>query len=146
VTTLSDLKENAKARVIDAMVLHNRKRYDGSRYLCGYAIEFALKARICKHLQWSSYPPAHPPGTPTGTPPIGDSRFLGALRIHHLETLLLLSGIQDKVKNPTNGPYWSVVQLWKPEDRYESIGTITEIMSAEMIEAAKKLLRVILPR
>jgi HEPN domain-containing protein len=33
----------------DAELLFRKGRYDASAYLCGYVVEFALKARICKH-------------------------------------------------------------------------------------------------
>jgi hypothetical protein len=37
--------------LIDAEVLLNAKRFDGSVYLCGYAIELGLKKRICETLK-----------------------------------------------------------------------------------------------
>ena len=51
-----DLKKIARGRLKDAEVLLNSSRYDGAVYICGYAIELSLKARICKVLHWAEYP------------------------------------------------------------------------------------------
>lgn len=44
------LTKIARARIEDAKVLVHSKRYDGAVYLCGYAVEIALKVRICRTL------------------------------------------------------------------------------------------------
>ena len=51
-----ELKQIARARLKDAEVLLGAKRYDGASYLCGYALEVALKAKICETLKWKSFP------------------------------------------------------------------------------------------
>ena len=51
-----DIKAIAKARLRDAQVLLRGNRFEGAIYLCGYAIELALKARICQTLKWGGYP------------------------------------------------------------------------------------------
>ncbi len=50
--TLKDLEELAEKRLMDAKTLFEAKRYDGAFYICGYAIEMALKRRICVTLDW----------------------------------------------------------------------------------------------
>jgi len=47
---VSDLRKIARARLEDAAVLCEAGRYDGAVYVCGYAVEIALKARICRTL------------------------------------------------------------------------------------------------
>jgi HEPN domain-containing protein len=54
--TRSDLIKIARARLRDAEVLYRSRRYDGAIYLCGYAVEIALKVRICRTLSWPGYP------------------------------------------------------------------------------------------
>jgi HEPN domain-containing protein len=49
--SISELRKIARGRLKDAEVLLTAKRYDGAIYLCGYAIETALKARICHVLK-----------------------------------------------------------------------------------------------
>ena len=45
--SIVDLHAIAAARLNDAKVLLENERTDGAGYICGYAIELALKARIC---------------------------------------------------------------------------------------------------
>jgi HEPN domain-containing protein len=49
--SLVDLTNLAKARLEDAELLNTHGRYDSAQYLCGYAVELALKTRICKTLK-----------------------------------------------------------------------------------------------
>ena len=48
-----DLRSIARARLRDAQILLQAKRFDGAFYLCGHAVEVALKARICRTLEWN---------------------------------------------------------------------------------------------
>ena len=48
--TTTELRALARARLKEAQILFAAKRYDAATYLCGYAVEMALKARICKTL------------------------------------------------------------------------------------------------
>ena len=52
----TEIEKIVQARLKDAEVLFEASRFDGSVYLCGYAIELGLKARICRVLQWDEYP------------------------------------------------------------------------------------------
>lgn len=45
--TRKQLKDIIQARLDDADALQVAGRYDGAIYLCGYAVELALKCRIC---------------------------------------------------------------------------------------------------
>jgi hypothetical protein len=51
-----ELKRLAADRLKDAQSLLKAKRYNGAIYLCGYAVELALKARICQTLKWADFP------------------------------------------------------------------------------------------
>src|SRR6266446_3994402 len=53
---VAELEHIARARLDDAKVLLTAGRFDGATYLCGYAVEVALKARICRVLNWSEFP------------------------------------------------------------------------------------------
>ncbi|HBL27338.1 MAG TPA: hypothetical protein DD490_10940 [Acidobacteria bacterium] len=50
------LRAISAARLEDARQLLAAGRFDGAVYLCGYAVELALKARICDTLGWSDFP------------------------------------------------------------------------------------------
>ena len=56
VLTIAELREISAARLEDAQALFDAGHYDGVVYLCGYAVELALKARICETLDWDGYP------------------------------------------------------------------------------------------
>lgn len=126
--TVNDLDAIAKARIHDAEALAAASRFDGSVYLCGYAIEIALKARICKSLAWSDYP---------GT----RAEFQGyqSFKTHDLDVLLHLSGVEATVKS-SYFLEWSTVATWDPEVRYRAIGSATASDAASMLTAAKTLL------
>lgn len=47
-----ELRRLAYARLADSRALYAAGRYDAALYLCGYAVELALKARICRTLRW----------------------------------------------------------------------------------------------
>ncbi|MEN8219542.1 MAG: HEPN domain-containing protein, partial [Pseudomonadota bacterium] len=52
----TELRKLARARLKEAQLLFAVKRYDAATYLSGYAIEMALKARICQTLKWTDFP------------------------------------------------------------------------------------------
>jgi hypothetical protein len=109
--TVSDLHGTAREYLRAAKLLRTRHSYDASVYLCGYAVEIALKARICRTLNWT-----------TGFPETSaEFRSKGNLKTHDLEALLDYTGIQDRVRSADPGGFfgtWSVVVKWTPEERY----------------------------
>jgi HEPN domain-containing protein len=94
----------------EAEVLYKARLYDGCVYLAGYAVELALKARICRLLRIKAYP--------TGE--------LGrAFKIHSLEQLKVLAGLSAEIdvkKNKALFDNWSKAVKWDPEQRYEAPG------------------------
>lgn len=125
------MKKLARSRLQDAEVLFNSRRYDGSVYLCGYAVELALKARICKTLRWSHFPETS-----------AEFRELQSFRTHNLDILLRLSGIESTI-NSTQLADWSVVATWEPELRYRIAGSTTYTEAQNMLRSTEALLRII---
>lgn len=123
-----DLRTIARARLRDTKVLLQAKRFDAAFYLCGYAVELALKARICQTLRWSEFPAT-----------ANEFKNLQSLKTHNLETLLTLSGVEHRVKTKHPGE-WSVVLDWNPEKRYQPIGQSTLQQSTAMVTCTKRLL------
>ncbi len=119
-----EIEKIVQARLEDAEVLLKASRYDGSVYLCGYAIELGLKARICRTLQWEEYP---------------TSGNYGTFKTHDLDVLLHLTGLEDKLKLK-HMTAWSIVAQWNPEARYNPIGNVKEADAIEMLDASKELL------
>ena len=124
----AELRKIARARLKDAQVLLDAKRYDGSVYLCGYSIEIGLKARICRALKWSGFPSTN-------------KEFEGyhSFRTHNLDVLLHVSGVEVKIKTRYFAE-WSTVAMWEPETRYRPIGTATAGDATDMINAATAVL------
>ena len=129
----ADLHRPAREYLRAAKLLRTRSSYDAAVYLCGYAVEIALKARICKTLKWTD-------GFPESA---SEFRLKANLKTHDLEALLSFTAIQDKIK-PTYLRAWSLVNEWTPEQRYNPRGTKTLAEANEMIQAVQTLLRIIL--
>jgi hypothetical protein len=126
--SLKELRNLCEDRIKEAEALVDVKLYDGAYYLCGYAVEIALKKRICKTLRWN------------GGYPRTDAEFknLTSFKTHDLDMLLHLSGIEDEIKQRFFSE-WSIVTVWKPEMRYAS-RTKNEQMAKGMLQAVKRLL------
>jgi hypothetical protein len=127
VITVQDLRKLARARLKDAEVLFESKRYDGVVYVVGYAVEYALKARIARTLGWKDFPS-------TG----GEFEDLRSLRVHKLPVLLKLSGREQTVK-AKHSDDWNAVAAWDPEARYRPIGGASR-RDAELMVAAVKVI------
>ncbi|WP_277057116.1 HEPN domain-containing protein [Trichlorobacter lovleyi] len=123
-----ELRRIAEARLKDATALLNAKRYDGATYLCGYAIELTLKARICKTLKWLEFPSAN-----------NEFKNYQSFKVHNLDVLLHLSGKEDLIKTKFFAE-WSAVAAWDPTSRYQSVGTVRKADAELMIAATKALL------
>jgi len=123
-----DIKKIAKARLKDAEALLASRRYEGAIYLCGYAVELGLKARICKTLKWAGFPSTR-------------KEFEGyqSFKTHDLDVLLHLTGIEGRIKTQLFAQ-WSAVAAWDPESRYNSIGKASPTDAHLMVSAAKSLL------
>ena len=126
--TTTDLRSIARARLRDAKVLLRAKRRDGAVYLCGYAVELALKARICRTLRWDGFPE-----TPQ------EFKGLQSVKTHDLEILLKLSGVEKRIRAKCFVE-WSKVLNWDPEKRYQTAGQSTEQEANDMIASTMKLL------
>ena len=127
----NELRKIARAKLKDAEVLYKNKRYDSATYLCGYAIETALKARICRTLKWKGFPSTS-----------GEFQSYQSFRTHDLKTLLSLSGVEDKIKTQYRLE-WTDVSTWSPEMRYLPIGTTQQSDALNMIEATKVLVKML---
>jgi HEPN domain-containing protein len=123
-----ELKQIARARLKDAEVLFEAKRYDGASYLCGYAVEIALKAKICETLKWKGFPSINK-----------EFQNYQSFKTHSLDVLLTLSGVEDQIKRRYLAE-WSVVAGWDPEARYKPAGKVGEGDSKLMIDSTKTLM------
>ncbi len=165
--TRTELRTLAVARLTDSQILFAGQRYDAAAYLCGYAIELALKARICKTLRWPNFPDTNKEFLQMVCDMTGKSLtsrrfrklyeldksdfckyyelyFQNArfLKTHDLNTLLLFSGVKEKIKSQFLLE-WSVVERWNPENRYEPLGLHTQQTVLDMFTATETLLKIL---
>ena len=121
------LQDIAKTRLDDAKALLGRKRWSGAYYLCGYAVECALKSCLLRHLGESGSV-------------FGDQLYLKKLAecwTHDLVKLVSLAGLDAdfgaaRGSNPILAAYWGVTKDWKETSRYEEW---TEIDAKALYEA-----------
>jgi len=126
--TIAELQGITRARLEDAEVLFQSGRHDGAAYLCGYAVEMALKARICETLHWAGYPSTS-----------SEFRDYQTFRTHNLDVLLRLSGVENEILTDALAE-WSSVAYWDPEIRYNPVGSVSEAAARSMINATTLLL------
>lgn len=129
--TAATLRSIAQARLEDATVLLNNGRLDGAGYICGYAVELALKARICDTLSWAGFPENRK-----------EFENLQSFRTHNLDVLLTLSGREQMIKQAYFAD-WSIVCVWNPEARYHTIGQVSPAEAQAFLASTATLLPLI---
>ncbi|HTU91733.1 MAG TPA: HEPN domain-containing protein [Gemmataceae bacterium] len=108
------LQRIAKARLKDAKALLGRKRWSGAYYLCGYAIECALKSCLLRYLGESGAIFSEP----------GYLKKLADCWTHDLVKLVNLAGLDAEFgiargANAALENFWNVTKDWKETSRYE---------------------------
>jgi len=108
----SDFQKLAELHLQHAKALLNAELYSGAYYMCGYVVECALKACICRKTeQFDFYPKPQ--------------EYKKAWS-HEIEGLVTVSGIEGEFKaarraDPVLDVNWrSVAEDWSPDSRYES--------------------------
>lgn len=124
-----DLKRLARGRLRDAKALFRAGRYDAAAYICGYAVEVALKARICRTLKWAGFPESNK-----------EFEHYQSFKTHRLSTLLSLSGQEERIRARYLSE-WTRVLPWDPAIRYKLIGTTRREEARLMLEAVRVLVR-----
>lgn len=128
--TIQELETIAQARLLDAEALIQAGRFDGATYICGYAIELSLKAKICKTLNWEGFPFS-----------ANEFKNYQSFKVHNLEVLLHLSGIEDEI-TLNHSADWSCISAWNPESRYNATET-SQQDATDMLLAVKNLMEVL---
>ena len=101
-------KRITRIRLTETRILLRTKHYDGAYYLCGYAVECALKACIAKQTKRYEFP---------------DKDKVRDSYTHKLSQLVKLAGLQtalelESASNPGFGVNWATVKDWSEESRY----------------------------
>ena len=121
----------ATARLEDAKLLFANERPEGALYMGGYAVELALKARICTTLSWPGFPEKR-----------SEFENLTSFKTHKLDVLLTLSGQEQRIKSEFLWE-WSTVAKWDPEARYRPIGQTPRWDVELLLIAVEELLKAI---
>ncbi len=114
------LQNLAKTRIKDAKALLGRRRWSAAYYLCGYAIECALKSCLLRHLGESAAV-------------FGDQSYLKRLTecwTHDLVKLVSLAGLDAEFgiarsANTSLNNFWNVAKGWEETSRYEEHNEVT---------------------
>jgi len=124
--TRKELQKIAIIRLKESKTLYDNGLYDGAVYLCGYVVESALKARICRHLQMKEY--------------LDTGDMKNVFLSHNFDRLLFLSGLKNRInlanRRGTNlFRNWSLLTTWTPDMRYASVGTYNQQYAEDLIKA-----------
>lgn len=118
-----DLQKMAEERVADAAALLDAGRFQAAYYLCGYAVECALKACIARKVREFDFP---------------DRKVVNDSYVHNLTKLLTVSGIEELYddeagRNSAFAENWNTARDWSEASRYNS--TITESEAKQLFLA-----------
>jgi HEPN domain-containing protein len=119
----SGLKKLARDRLRDAKTLFDTDSYHGAIYLAGYAVELALKSRICQHLGWEK---------------LDESM----LKRHELKFLLRFTGLESKQESFIEE--WNLLSDWNPEMRYNASEDFQKDETRKIIDATEQLMEIFL--
>ena len=144
-----DLKELVNLRLKDADVLIENRRYNTAFYIGGYALEIALKLKVCKifkfeqgfpesKLDFSFYQNSskHQPLLNNTISKIKD------IRNHDLNKLLFYSGVEYDIKL-NHLAEWNLAITWNTEMRYNTQRFLKKD-AANKLNSIKKLIQNIL--
>jgi hypothetical protein len=124
--TRTELQDLSRLKLKEAEALYKAHLYDGCVYLAGYAVELALKARICRLLRVKEYPLSGEIGR--------------AFKVHNLDQLKVLAGLSAEIhvdKNRELFNNWSKAVEWDPEQRYEAPGKYDASSARILLESLK---------
>ena len=118
-----DFQTLAEMRVEDARVLLDAGRYAGAYYLCGYAVECALKACIAKQTQMHEFPE------------LDRVRQSYTHRLPQLVRLARLEGDLNRQRQRSSifDDYWNRLEDWNEQSRYEH--DITEQRARALVDS-----------
>lgn len=118
------LQRLATAKVEDARLLFENRRYSNSYYLYGYGIELGLKACIARQMIAETVP---------------DKAVLRGFLDHEIGKLIGLAGLSESLKTERDNPEfdvrWSIVNEWSVDSRYDMIDVVTAAAMRDAIES-----------
>jgi hypothetical protein len=103
------LEQLADARANEAKTLFNAGLFSGAYYLAGYAVEFALKARIARNFQADTIP---------------QKSYVQDVFTHDLKRLMGLAALKNELDQKVQGDpqfaaFWGIASQWNESARYD---------------------------
>ncbi|NEW92780.1 HEPN domain-containing protein [Rhodopseudomonas sp. BR0M22] len=121
----TSLQNAATAKIDDARLLFQNRRFSNAYYLYGYGIELALKACIARQIVAETVP---------------DTSVLKGFLDHNYARLVGLAGLTEPLRrrrlDPEFDSRWSIVSEWSVESRYDMIDAVTATAMQDAIESA----------
>ena len=119
----TDLQLLAEARIADAGILVNARRWAAAYYLLGYAVECGLKACAARQFRQDEVP---------------DKTVINDFYTHRLDKLLGISGVKAELEKraniePSFQVNWNTVRDWNETSRYEH--STSEAKARDMLVA-----------
>lgn len=132
-------------KVRDARVLIREKRFPASVYIAGYAVEIALKYKICRSLGFTrGFPETKQElnrclADSIQIHPRPQALHITDIRNHDLSRLLTWSGEESRIITFFQSE-WTIVTQWDPEIRYRKLRVLGR--NAELFfRSAKKIIQ-----
>lgn len=129
------MRELVDQKLKDAEVLIANRRYTSAIYMAGYAIELALKLKICKIFKFVQGFPENKAEFRTyqnsaKSQPLlaGTITQIKDIRNHDLNKLLFYSGVEFRIKLNYLDE-WNLVASWDPEMRYK----VRKVLKSEAV-------------
>jgi HEPN domain-containing protein len=140
--TRDSLRVSSKQKMIEAKFLIDNDYIDLSFYLIGYAIEFALKACVCKNLDIDDLFCENRQSKVK-------NELIAKFKTHDYESLIILSGLYKKkqeIQAKNEELYLDLTYIfkkanWKPDCRYYPVSTKSKEDVIEFFKSAKELLK-----
>ena len=138
--TESEIIELANSKLRAAEYLAQGGFFDDAYYICGYAFELMLKAKICKTLfipdffDFDNSKSRKLPVSKTKKQRENADNLYKPYKVHDYEQLLILSGLYHEFLTKINtdadfNANWSVASKWDENMRYATGQTKTDVES-----------------
>ena len=119
----NDLESLSTIRFDEAKCLLDNGFFHGAYYLCGYAVECALKACIAKTFMQHEFP---------------NKKIVMDSYTHDLSQLLKIANLHQTLQNDSNNDSsleinWTIVKDWSEQFRYEN--NISQAMAEQLRDA-----------
>lgn len=111
----AELQALAEAKLDDASILLQNRRFSNAYYLLGYAVELALKACIAIQFTADTIP---------------DKSFVTDIYSHDLQKLVKLAGLSSEQEKQSDSDVnfaanWALVAQWSEAARYVSTNSVS---------------------